>query len=364
MKTNTTLATALLLLLATSAPIRAGLIIERLTVHSSVVGVDNSGVFSTSGPLAPFGLPSLVTATDVQGGLKTLSLQTKSGFFRNQAEINRGTFDNTAGVAANSSYLLIVGTDTPDTPLVLDFHFFGAEARGSVYFGFGDITISVGQSMSIARPTHLNQLSLDSEMSPVWSISAEVRLLDATWHHSYRTNDTQGIGMPTLSVTPLFGLDPDGYTNSTGLKIALAPFDGSLDFGVLQPGNYFALRFGGSANARSQGAYDLGSATYAHALLVDPFSLGGTPPPQLSLRGLTLPFSASVGPKLELSLVGDQQARLTWPTNATGYTLEFATSLPATLWTTITNTPTVLSNQFALEVDTTGGSKFYRLRKP
>jgi hypothetical protein len=363
MKTNAILAAAILLILAMSAPVRAGLIVERLTISALVVGVGNSPN-STTGPLTPFGLPSLVTATDAQGGLQGLSLQTKSGFFRNRVDINRGSLGDNTGIGAQSNYLLIVGTDTPDTPLVLDFDFLGATARGSAYFGFGDIFAGVSQSISTNRPTRLNQVGLDTPLSKVWNFSAEVNLAAGTWTHSYTTNDSQGIGMPALSVTPLVGLAPEGFTNSAGLEIALAPFHGTLDFGLLQPGEYFALRYQGDASARSQDAYDLGPDAYARALLIDPFSLGSTPPPQLSLRGLTLPFSTSVAPKLDLSLVGDQQARLTWPTNATGYALEFATSLPVTLWTAITNTPTVLSNQFTLEVDTVGGSKFYRLHKP
>ena len=126
MKKKLILTIPLLLLLATSAPVRAGLIIERLFIHSSVGGVNNMHIRSEAGPLAPFGLPSLVTATDEQGDLQGLSLQTKSGFFRDQVDINQGSFELSATVAAKSVYVLIVGTDTPDTPLILDFSFFGA----------------------------------------------------------------------------------------------------------------------------------------------------------------------------------------------------------------------------------------------
>lgn len=364
MKKKLILTISLLLLLAVTAPVRAGLIIERLTIRSLTVGVGGSQFPSTTGPLTPFGLPSLVTATDAQGGLQALSLQTKSGFFRDRVDINRGSLGDNASISAQSDYLLIVGTDTPDSPLVLDFDFFGATAKGSAYFRFGEIIAWVTQTISTNRPTHLDQLSLSSPLSTVWNCRAEVNLATGLWTHSYTTNDPQGIGMPALSVTPLVGLAPEGFTNSTGLEIALAPFHGTLDFGLLQPGEYFALRYHGEAYALSQDAYDLGPNAYASALLIDPFSLGGTPPPQLSLRGLTLPFSASVGPKLDMAPAGQQQVRITWPTNAADYLLECATNLPATVWNTVTNTPAVISNQFAVVVDTTAGAKFYRLRKP
>ena len=115
---------------------------------------------------------------------------------------------------------------------------------------------------------------------------------------------------------------------------------------------------------RSREAYDLGPDAYANALLVDPFSLGGPPPPQLSLRGLTLPFSTSVGPKLDISRVSEQQVIITWPTNAVEYTLESATDLSATLWDDVTITPVVLGDQFVVVDDITTARKFYRLRKP
>ena len=50
---------------------------------------------------------------------------------------------------------------------------------------------------------------------------------------------------------------------------------------------------------------------------------------------------------LLIASVDHEHARITWPTNATGYALEFTTRLPAPSWTTITNSPTVVGDQFA-----------------
>jgi hypothetical protein len=69
-------------------------------------------------------------------------------------------------------------------------------------------------------------------------------------------------------------------------------------------------------------------------------------------------------PRLIISFADNEHAHITWPTNASGYSLQFTTSLPAPAWTTITNTPTVIGDRFAQIVDTTVGAKFYRLCKP
>ncbi len=69
-------------------------------------------------------------------------------------------------------------------------------------------------------------------------------------------------------------------------------------------------------------------------------------------------FLAMVGPpSLSCSLAGTQLT-LAWPEEATGFTLEYAESLPAASWTTVTN---VVNNQ--VTVDTSAGRRFFRLRK-
>jgi hypothetical protein len=72
-------------------------------------------------------------------------------------------------------------------------------------------------------------------------------------------------------------------------------------------------------------------------------------------------FLAMVGPQsaptLTYSLAG-KQLTLYWPNDAVGFTLEYATSLPAASWTTVGG---VVNNQ--VTVDASSGMRFFRLRK-
>ena len=55
---------------------------------------------------------------------------------------------------------------------------------------------------------------------------------------------------------------------------------------------------------------------------------------------------------------------LAWPTNATGFLLEYATNLPATTWTAASPPPVVVNGENVVTNAIRGDSAFYRLRKP
>lgn len=66
---------------------------------------------------------------------------------------------------------------------------------------------------------------------------------------------------------------------------------------------------------------------------------------------------------LTLSRSG-QTVNLSWPVWATNYLLEATTSLPAVSWTTVTNTPTVITNERSVQLPMTSNAQFFRLRQP
>lgn len=72
---------------------------------------------------------------------------------------------------------------------------------------------------------------------------------------------------------------------------------------------------------------------------------------------ITAPF-----PSLTILKDGPSRVRVSWPTNVTGFSLEFTMSFPAQLWTPATNTPSILGDQFVVIFDSTIGQTFYRLR--
>ena len=77
----------------------------------------------------------------------------------------------------------------------------------------------------------------------------------------------------------------------------------------------------------------------------------------------TFPVST---PKLRLgpSALGNGQLQITWPTNSTGYSLEYATNIGAPFWSTVTNSVTNSVGIFSVTIDTGSGSRFFRLYKP
>ena len=54
---------------------------------------------------------------------------------------------------------------------------------------------------------------------------------------------------------------------------------------------------------------------------------------------------------------------VSWPTNASGYTLQFANSLPGANWTNVPTAPAVVGSYNYVTNSLTSGNRFYRLRK-
>ncbi len=75
-------------------------------------------------------------------------------------------------------------------------------------------------------------------------------------------------------------------------------------------------------------------------------------------------FITAVFPTMNLQLIGGTSARIAWPINATSYLLESTTNFPTSTWTSVTNVPAIIGNQFVVTVPSTGGQKFFRLRRP
>jgi uncharacterized repeat protein (TIGR03803 family) len=70
---------------------------------------------------------------------------------------------------------------------------------------------------------------------------------------------------------------------------------------------------------------------------------------------LTLP-----GPQLTLTPAGPNVI-LTWPSNATGFTLQSTTNLDSPVWTTNSSAPAVINGQNTVTNPISGAQQFYRL---
>lgn len=72
-----------------------------------------------------------------------------------------------------------------------------------------------------------------------------------------------------------------------------------------------------------------------------------------------VPFQTSIKP------LGNNNLLVSWPTNATGFTLQTTTNLHSpVVWTDLTNSPAVVGVEFVMTNSIAGAARFYRLIKP
>jgi pimeloyl-ACP methyl ester carboxylesterase len=89
---------------------------------------------------------------------------------------------------------------------------------------------------------------------------------------------------------------------------------------------------------------------------------GASNQPVRFYRAVSFAAAASNLPTLSATRLGNELL-LSWPTNFTGFTLETATNLPPTSWTSSSVSPAIVSGQYTVTNTITGGKKFYRLKK-
>ena len=68
-------------------------------------------------------------------------------------------------------------------------------------------------------------------------------------------------------------------------------------------------------------------------------------------------------PALAIDRLEPSLFQISWPTNAVGYGLEYATNLTQQAWRPVTNSVVVNRDLFTVELEVTGPRQFYRLRK-
>ena len=119
----------------------------------------------------------------------------------------------------------------------------------------------------------------------------------------------------------------------------------------------YNVYFNGQSKGNQTGAsYNPGPLAYntTNYWQIDAVNAGGT------TTGDTWSFT-TLPPILVASHQGSNIV-LFWPTNAVGFTLEYATNLPPTSWTAATPAPVIANGQYAVTNTTSGRGKFYRLR--
>lgn len=218
--------------------------------------------------------------------LAAAARQTPDGFFQSVVTHQRGWTDSNGLrlATAGTQFSVTVSTNTADTPLVLDFLFLGSQLQAGAHYGAG--RLAAGTTLLISAAIGTAPFPV---VAPVWGF--EDRLLldtrDAFDPPSVVTHDTLGIGLPTAHANT-------GWTNFDSWAVHdRDAMVGTLDFGLLQPGQFFSLTYFSAAQIEVDTTY----LAHARAEVIDPFSLRNDPPLQLRLVGLDLPTPVGVVPE-------------------------------------------------------------------
>lgn len=232
--------------------------------------------------------PGPVTVVKAARGasLAAAARQTPDGFFHAAAALDQG-WDDLPGahwVGAGTQFESLITTNQPDTPLLLDFLFLGSRLEAGAYYGIGNLQASVrlGIRAGIGHSARTGvQLywGFEDRLERVAGGVIQAQHVSAT--------DRTGIGLPAVQTS-------SGWQNMVSQgRLERGAYRATLDFGLLQPGEFFALDYSAEVRLQSDTPY----ASSARAEVIDPFGLRDDPPLQLSLRGLALPAAVGVVPE-------------------------------------------------------------------
>jgi len=277
-------------LAATVLPVRADLKLESQEIRAWVqLGEPGTPL---SGPsVADWGLgqpPGPMTVVKAARGetLAAAARQTPDGFFHSAVTLDQQWGDSGGAhtVVAGTTYESLITTNRPDTPLLLDFLFLGSRLEAGAYYGIG--TLQAQARLMIRAGIGNNPLP---GLSSIWGFDDRLVMGGAGGFQVQQANDVDitGLGLPTAQAD-------SGWREMvvTGRLDRLA-FGATLDFGLLQPGEYFALHYSSEVRIESNTPY----ATSARAEVIDPFGLRDDPPLQMALQGLVLPTPVGVVPE-------------------------------------------------------------------
>ncbi len=197
------------------------------------------------------------------------------------------------------------------------------------------------------------------------------------------TNDQIGITSSSPQAQAISGdslwvsLVPQMIFFTTNISSGM-PNEGVVEFGL----TILSTSYFGMSNVIATARFSGGSQATASRTINEAGGLGNTffdfaAPKGQTIVSLTFTNTAGRGmffddigfvtaawPLLKLSRPVPQNFQISWPTNFTGYSLEYATNLAAPVWTTDTNAQTVVGSQTTVNVGSVIGQRFYRLRTP
>jgi uncharacterized repeat protein (TIGR03803 family) len=171
--------------------------------------------------------------------------------------------------------------------------------------------------------------------------------------YSTNSDGTGPQGPLTISGTTLYGTAPSCGANGSGTIFKLNT-DGS-GFTTLYSLSTIALNSANSIYTNSDGFGVTSGLVLSGNTLYGTADNGGQ-----NDFGTIFSLSLPTGPQLSTIHSGTNLV-ITWPTNATGFTLESVTNLGSTNWSTVSPPPVVINGQNTVTNAISGAKKFYRL---
>jgi uncharacterized repeat protein (TIGR03803 family) len=166
--------------------------------------------------------------------------------------------------------------------------------------------------------------------------------------HSFTGADGSTIGPVILSGNTLYGATVGGGSSGSGTV-----------FTVNTDGTGFTTLYSFTAlnnNTNSDGAYPWGRLILSGHTLYGTAVAGGS-----SGNGTVFSISLAVSPPQLTITPAEASVVLTWPTNATGFTLQSATNLISPAWTTNLPAPAVINGTNTVTALISGTQQFFRL---
>jgi uncharacterized repeat protein (TIGR03803 family) len=155
-----------------------------------------------------------------------------------------------------------------------------------------------------------------------------------------------------LNGDTLYGVASGGGSNSIGSGTIFSVETNGLNFT-----NYYTFSSDGTG-LNNDGAFPVAPLLLLSNTLYGVTSQGGTNG-QGTIFSLTLPQPPQP-PSLSVQISGSELI-LTWPSNATGYSLLSATNLSFSGWSAVTNTPVIIDSFYTVTNATSSGQMFYYL---
>lgn len=296
------------LMMSLSLSVQAGLVPYGVDAYAEarVVQVDSTGTHTTQdrqlqgmGCLgSPFGCTllggsdPLALASAVPNGTQHVhAAQDIFGAFGQRQTLglsNYGAGVVSVGGGSLTEYIIEVGADAFNTPLMVDFRWVEGRVAAGTYYGYGLLEAWSRVQILVSRNGGPEQL--------VWGFEDSIHKDPAASNNLFtdqrQDTDAMGIGTPTRSFESAW------RDFMVWGEVQRDAFFGTLDFGVLQPGESFSLKYRAEAGATMSG---VPYAARAELLLNDPLTLGAGGPligiRGLDLRALLLPADPTAVPE-------------------------------------------------------------------